>query len=221
MFQKILIAEDVDNINEGIKAMFQKLSIDPPDFAQYCDDAYLKIRKAQLDNIPYDLLISDLSFTKDHRNQKLRSGVELIEAAKREQPDIKVIVYSVEDRIQTVKKLIKLYNINAYVCKGRNGLRDLQQALQKVVKSKVFFSSQVAGAVNRTNSLQIEPYDILLLDYLAKGYTQEQISEALKKSNKVPNSLSTVEKKINRLKVHFNAVNTTHLIALVKDLGLI
>ncbi|WP_340066391.1 response regulator [Ascidiimonas aurantiaca] len=221
MFQKILIAEDVDNINEGIKAMFEKLSIDPPDFAQYCDDAYLKIRKAQLDNIPYDLLISDLSFTKDHRNQKLRSGVELIEAAKREQPNIKVIVYSVEDRIQTVKKLMKLYHINAYVCKGRNGLRDLQQALQKVVKNKVFFSSQVAGAVNRTNSLQIEPYDILLLDYLAKGYTQEQISEALKKNNKVPNSLSTVEKKINRLKVHFNAVNTTHLIAIVKDLGLI
>ena len=79
----------------------------------------------------------------------------------------------------------------------------------------------MAGAVNRTNSLQIEPYDILLLDYLAKGYTQEQISEALKKNNKVPNSLSTVEKKINRLKVHFNAVNTTHLIAIVKDLGLI
>ena len=70
MFQKVLIAEDMDFINSGIKAELAKLGIKQIDYVQYCDEALLKLKRASLDNEPYDLLISDLSFEKDAVPQK-------------------------------------------------------------------------------------------------------------------------------------------------------
>ncbi|WP_340201472.1 response regulator [Ascidiimonas sp. W6] len=221
MFQKILFAEDIDNISEGVKKILKELHIDHIDYVQYCDDAYLKIRKAELEKEPYDLCITDLSFVKDHRVQKIKSGVGLIEKLKKESPYLKLIVYSVEDKMQTVRKLMDIYHVNAYVCKGRKGLKELQTAIIAVYAQNRFLSPQVSGALHNTNSLQIDAYDLDLLNFLATGHTQEQIAEKLKNEEITPSSLSSIEKKINRMKSHFNATNSTHLIAVVKDLGLI
>jgi hypothetical protein len=43
----------------------------------------LQVKKALKDNDPYDLLISDLSFKIDHRQNRLTCGDELIEAVKK------------------------------------------------------------------------------------------------------------------------------------------
>jgi hypothetical protein len=48
----------------------QAISISDIYHAKYCD-ALVKIKKAIHDNAPYDLLISDLSFKADHRENKL------------------------------------------------------------------------------------------------------------------------------------------------------
>ncbi|XLS29493.1 DNA-binding response regulator [Flavobacteriaceae bacterium M23B6Z8] len=221
MFQKILFAEDIDNISEGVKKILNELHIDHIDYVQYCDDAYLKIRKAELENEPYDLCITDLSFTRDHRVQKIKSGVELIEKLRKKAPYLKLIVYSVEDKIQTVRKLMDIHDVNAYVCKGRKGLKELQSAIIATYANNKFLSPQVSEALHSSNSLQIDAYDLDLLKFLASGHTQEQIAEELKNKEISPSSLSSIEKKINRMKSHFNAINSTHLIAVVKDLGLI
>ena len=57
MFQKVLIAEDMDFINSGIKSELIKLEIKEIEYVQYCDEALLKLKRAKLDGIPFDLLI--------------------------------------------------------------------------------------------------------------------------------------------------------------------
>ena len=60
----------------------------------------------------------------------------------------------------------------------------------------------------------------MLLQELANGYSQQEISARLAKEGISPSSLSSIEKRINRLKDYFMARNIPHLIALAKDMGL-
>ena len=98
MFKKVLVAEDLDSISIAVIQVLEDLQVQTIDHVKYCDDGLLKIKKALLENEPYDLLISDLSFKSDHRNITLSSGEELIEAANEVQPKLKKIVFSIEDK---------------------------------------------------------------------------------------------------------------------------
>ncbi len=53
--------------------------------------------------------------------------------------------------------------------------------------------------------------DEKLLEYLAKGYTQQEISDELKKLGYYPNSLSMIEKMLKRIKKEHNANTLYHL----------
>lgn len=53
--------------------------------------------------------------------------------------------------------------------------------------------------------------DEKLLEYLAKGYTQQEISDELKKLGYFPNSLSMIEKMLKRIKKDHNANTLFHL----------
>ena len=53
------------------------------------------------------------------------------------------------------------------------------------------------------------------------GIPQDDITETFKKLDIKPNSKSTIEKKIAKLKDFFKANNTIHLVAITKDLGII
>jgi hypothetical protein len=69
--------------------------------------------------------------------------------------------------------------------------------------------------------LEIEAYDITLLKLLSKGFIIDEISSSLKNSGIVPNGSSSIEKRINKLKIYFKANNNVHLISISKDLGLV
>ncbi|HEY9169343.1 MAG TPA: response regulator [Lutibacter sp.] len=222
MFQKILIAEDMDFINSGIRAELGKLEIKEIDYTQYCDEALLKLKSAQLNNTPFDLLISDLSFNKDHRAQKINSGEELIKTVRKEFPDLKIIVFSVEDKTYRIQSLFNENKISAYVWKSRDGLRELKKAIQKIYNSNEFYiSPHVAGSLSQNEAVEIAEYDIFLLNCLAKGYSQEEISNSLKNKNYSPTSMSSIEKRLKVLKEYFNANNVVHLVSISKDLGII
>ncbi|MEF9480334.1 hypothetical protein OWR28_23950 [Chryseobacterium sp. 1B4] len=83
MFKKVLIVEDQEIMNRGILNTIKELNIPDFDYVTYCDEALSRIRTALERKNPYDLLIADLSFDKDHIPQKLRSGQELILEAKK------------------------------------------------------------------------------------------------------------------------------------------
>lgn len=222
MFQKVLVAEDMDFINSGITSELQKLEIPEIDFVQYCDEALLKLKRAQMDGVPFDLLISDLSFDEDSKVQKLTSGDALIKEVRKIFPDLKIIVFSVEDKAYRIQTLYNDYHIDGYVWKGRDGLRELKQAISKIFNSNSFYiSPKVASTISNHQAIEIEDYDIFLIECLSKGYLQEEISEKLKKIKWSPTSVSAIEKRLKFLKEHFNASNPAHLVAVAKDLGLV
>jgi DNA-binding NarL/FixJ family response regulator len=222
MFQKVLIAEDMDFINSGIKSQLAELGIAQIDYVQYCDEAFLKLKSAHLNNEPFDLLITDLSFDEDYVEQKITSGVELVKEVRKEFPTLKIVVFSIEDKAYTIQTLFNEHNINGYVWKSRDGLRELKQSLQQLYNSEsIYISRHCAKAISKSETIEIADYDIFLIECLSKGYLQEQISEELKDKNWTPTSVSSIEKRLKFLREHFNANNPAHLVSIAKDLGLV
>lgn len=221
MFKKVLVSEDLGSISNGIISVLEALHIDNFIQVQYCDDAYLKIKKASQDKRPFDLLITDLSFKTDHREQKYASGEKLIKALKEEHLNIKIIAYSVEDRPQKVRNVMIDSKADAYVCKGRNGLKELDEAIAAVLNGHTYLSPQVGNALRETAPAEIDDYDVEVMKLLANGLSQDQISVNFQGHNIHPSSLSAIEKRILKLRNHFNANNSVHLISIAKDLGLI
>jgi len=222
MFNKVLVAEDLDSISIAVGQALAELSVSEIHHAKYCDDALLKAKKAVYDDSPFDLLISDLSFKMDHRENQLTSGDELIAAVKKIQPLIKIIVFSIEDKSFRIKSLFNDLGIDAYVSKGRNSIPELKKAILGVFEndSKIL-SQELAHTLRDKSLIEIETYDITLLKSLSKGLTLEEIALDFKNSAIIPSGSSSIEKRINRLKIFFKANNNVHLIAIAKDLGLV
>lgn len=221
MFTKVLATDDLGSINKGVFTVVNGLGIQDIQQVMYCDDAYLRIKKAKLDNEPFPLLVTDLSFKADHREQVYKSGEDLVKGLKNEFPELKIIVYSIEDRIQKVRSLMQIDKTDAYVCKGRRGLLELELAIKAVFNNDYYLSPQVAHALSPKMDLEIDDYDIELVKQLSMGLSQEDISGVFKSKNIMPSSLSSVEKRLNRLRIQFKANNAIHLVAITKDLGLI
>jgi DNA-binding NarL/FixJ family response regulator len=222
MFTKVLIADDIDFNDLGAAQILKELNVEEVQYAKYCDEALLKIKKAAQDNQPYQLLISDLSFKADHNKNQLNSGEELIQAVRAIYPDIKIIVFSIEDRSHRIKLLFNDLNINGYVLKGRNTMYDLKTAIQKAYHNQSEnISAELLHFFQDKTTSEINDYDILLIKNLSIGISQENMEIVLKEKGISPNSKSSIEKHINKLKIYFKANNTVHLVSIAKDLGIV
>ncbi|SKB77365.1 DNA-binding response regulator, NarL/FixJ family, contains REC and HTH domains [Salegentibacter holothuriorum] len=221
MFKKVLVAEDMDSINQAVSIVLKDLGITKVAHSQYCDQAWLMAKKALQDKNPFDLLICDLSFKQDFRDEKIKSGQELISILKKEDPNLKVIVNSIEDHPQTVKDLWTSGNIDAYVCKDRSGLKDLKQAIISLSKGLNYNSPSIEKALKQKNLLSLNNFEISIVQCLSHGYTQEEIEKELKSKNIKPSSRSAIEKRLKELREEFNANTNPHLIGIMKDLKLI
>lgn len=222
MFKKVIIAEDLDAMNLGIQQVLKDLNIEDFQHSKFCDDAFLKIRAAINQNEPYDLLISDLSFKTDHRKADIINGDELIQKVRSLQPGIKIIAYSVEDKSYRIKSLFENAGVDAFVLKGLNSIEELKKAIHLVSTSESkYISPEVASSLKEKNNYEIDDLDIHILKHLALGIPQDNITETFRELNIKPNSKSTIEKRIAKLKDFFKANNTIHLVAITKDLGII
>ncbi|TDW47424.1 CheY-like chemotaxis protein [Flavobacterium sp. 270] len=222
MFKKVLVAEDLDSISIAVIQVLEELEVPTIHHVKYCDDGLLKIKKGLNDNEPYDLLISDLSFKSDHRKTNLNSGEELIAAVNEVQTDLKKIVFSIEDKSYRIKTLFNELGINAYVSKGRNSINELRNAIEGTFKNEEkILSSDLSFSFNDKSLIEIESYDISILKLLSQGHILESISNEFKTLDITPNGTSSIEKRINKLKIYFKANNNVHLIAIAKDFGLV
>ncbi|SEA73845.1 DNA-binding response regulator, NarL/FixJ family, contains REC and HTH domains [Flavobacterium gillisiae] len=222
MFTKVLIADDIDFNDVGAAQILKELDVPEIQYAKYCDEALLKIKKAHIDGTPFELLISDLSFKEDHQVNKLNSGEELIAAVKQLFPNIKIIVFSIENRAHRIKLLFDELNIDGYVLKGRNTIYDLKRAIQKAYNNEPEnISPELLNLLQDKTTSEIDNYDVQLIRHLSLGLSQEKMETVLKQEGISPNSISSIEKRVNKLKIYFKANNTVHLIAIAKDLGII
>ncbi|WP_115461337.1 response regulator [Winogradskyella aurantiaca] len=221
MYKRVLIVDDHDAILHSITKVLHSYKISQIDSVQYCDDAFLKYKRALLDGNAYDLIITDLCFKKDYRNTHLASGEDLIEAIRATDKGISIIVYSMNDQLQKVRYLVKSCAVNGFVCKDRRGSLELTSALMDTSKGVTYLSPQIVDAMSRKEDLEILDYDITLLKLLSQGKSQEEISHHFKTRAIKPSSLSSIEKRLNRLRIQFKAENAIHLVSQAKDLGLI
>ena len=221
MFKKVLIVDDHDDINTSVFTILKGYNINNVRNAQYCDDAFLKIKRAEFDKDPFDLLITDLSFKKDHRDCLISSGEALIAKLREDYNDLPIIVYSMKDQLQKVRTLVNTYHINAYVCKDRRSSKALSEAIVSVYQNKLYLSKQVVNALRPKSDLEITDYDLELTKQLSLGLDQKGISHYFIENNITPGSVSSIEKRLNKLRAKFKADNATHLVAKMKDLGLI
>ena len=148
MFKKVLIAEDQESANISVRKTLADLGVIIADYVYYCDDAINRIKKAITEGAPYELLITDLSFDED-MPQQITGGVALIKAARLIQPDLKILVFSIENRKAIAQSLVKDLDIDAFVPKARHDAKDLKLAIDAIEKNKAtvnygIFTSKVS-----------------------------------------------------------------------------
>jgi DNA-binding NarL/FixJ family response regulator len=220
MFKKVLVVEDIDAINIGITSTLKDHFSFDIKVARYCDKAFLMVKKALQLNLPFDLLITDLSFSEDHVKTIIKTGEDLITMVKSIQPDIQVLIYSIEDRPFKIQQFIDRLDANGYVLKGRNSSRELVDAIYEIRNQKRYISPQIEYSLKKMPALEIDDYDLELIKELANGNSQHEICGLFEARGRNPSSLSSIEKRINKLKDYFMAKNTPHVVAIAKDMGL-
>ena len=220
MFKKVLIVEDQEIMNLGIINTLKELNIQHFDFVSYCDEALHRLHSATKDKNPYDLLITDLSFDKDHIPQTLQSGQDLILEAKKSQPDLKVIVLSVEKRAKVIDELYKIHGIQAFISKARNDGKELRKTLKKVFEGETVFSQDILNKI-RQIPRELNDYDLKLLKLLSQGCKQKEMAGRLKVLGMKPYSTRSIEKRLNELRESLGAQNNIEMVVIGKDIGLI
>ena len=221
MFSKILIAEDHESSNFSVQNVLKDLKIPSVDHVYYCDDAFSYLKKSLETDSPYEVLLTDLSFEEDHRKQLLKNGRELIKCCRDLHPELKVIVFSGEHRLGIIDLLFNELEINAFVRKARSDSKELKKAVEAVYNNETYISHDLKLPVKSINTLEFSNYDIVLLKLLSDGVLQKNIPQILQERDIHPNSLSSVEKRMNAMKLALTVKNNEQLIAQCKDLGII
>lgn len=221
MFTKILIAEDYESSNISVQKALEDLKIPNPKYVNYCDDALSRIKMNLQEKNPFELMITDLSFDEDHREQNLKNGQQLISAARELQPNLKVIVFSAEKKEVIIEKLFKEQHINGYVKKGREDVKDLKKAIRSVLNNEKYISYDLKTNSCEKNSFEFSEYDTLLVSLLANGILLKNIPDYLKEHHIKPASMSAVEKRLKEIKESLDINSNEQLIAFCKDFGII
>lgn len=222
MFKKVLIAEDYPSASISVRKILEedlRIKLGDTDYVYDCDTALGRIKKALRDGEPYELLITDLSFDEEaNHTPTIDNGRDLISAAKAAQADIKVLVFSVENKASIARELVNNFGINAYVPKGRRDMQDLKEAIADIYKGKTFLSKNLR--------LEERTYDFTELDkaiiqLLATGKKQKEIPDCLKKMSIKDVGLSSIEKRLHQMRSALDCSNNPQLIAYCKERNII
>lgn len=220
MIKKVLIAEDHESANISVQKTLEILEVEEVDKVYYCDDALLKITHAKKAGKPYDLLICDLYFEPDGRAQKITGGARLIPAVRDVQPELKVLIFSAENKPAVIDSLFKNHFIDGYVRKARNDAKELQVAFEKISRNQQHYPRHLADLVKHQHSYNFTDLDVLIISLLAEGVPQKNIPEELAK-HQIKASLSKVEKSLKQMKEVFEYTKNEQLIVFCKDMGII
>jgi two-component system capsular synthesis response regulator RcsB len=221
MFKSVLIAEDHESANISMQTTLKELGVNGLDYAYYCDDALLRLKNGLKAGQPYELLITDLSFEEDDRQQTLTSGTALIAAARQIQPGLKILVFSAEHKEAVISDLFHELGINGYVRKARRDAQQLREALENIYKNKKHYPPEFGQAIRQKNAHDFTGYDVAIISQLSNGMLQKDIPAYLQTNNIRPSGLSSIEKRLNQIKEAYGFTKNEQLVAYCKDKGVI
>lgn len=219
MFKRVLIVEDHELTNFSVQKALEGFGIahDIRNYVMYCDHALTRVKKALSENDPYELLITDLSFIDDFSDQQLTNGKDLIAAVRKIQPELKVLVFSVENRLDIAESLFSELGIDAYVPKGRNDAKDLKEAVEKISKDQKHLSPHLKEDKNKKDNYELTAIEKIIVSLLYEGRSQKQIAHYLELNEIKPSSLSSIEKTLAHLKLVLNLHTIGQIIAYCRD----
>ncbi len=217
MFKKVLTVEDHQSISTSVRRTLEDLGVSHHDHRYYCEEAHALLKNAFQKDTPYDLLISDLSFEEDASTQGIKSGKELIAEAKKIDPYLKVIVFSIEDKADTVEELFDELEVDGYVLKGRYDVEDLKKAIDAVQNGKRYRSIALPHRKVSGRTYEFSALDLEIIALISKGEVLKNISGQLKKSGASGCSLSSIEKRLHKIREELHIANNSQLIAYCKD----
>ncbi|EKD31763.1 MAG: putative capsular synthesis response regulator transcription regulator protein [uncultured bacterium] len=221
MITKVLIAEDHESANISVQKTLEELAIKDVAYAYYCDDALYKIKQAVNAENSFDLLITDLSFDPDNHKQVLSGGIDLIAAAREVQPDLNILIFSLESRPAVIDQLYNKYGIDGFVRKARNDARDLKEAIHEIAQHRRYFPRYIRQLIDKKHAYSFSEFDLRIITLLSQGMLQKDIPAYLQRNGITPSGLSSIEKKLNQMKEALGFTKNEQLVAYCKDLGVI
>ena len=204
---RILIVDDHPMILSGCRSLFASdgsVKIDEARDAKSGHRAYVT-RKPDVTVI--DINLPDVS------------GFELMRRIRKEDPDAKIIMFSMNDDPAFVVRAVEM-GAQGYVSKGDDP-RTLVKAVRKVAAGDNFISPQLAEAVTFSGASikanpasQISARELEILRLLGRGDKITEVADALEISYK------TVANTTSLLKQKLGAKNHSDLIRIAVEMGL-
>ncbi|GAA0763540.1 response regulator [Psychroflexus lacisalsi] len=167
---KVAIADDHQTLIDGICLRLENdKNIDLKFFTNNGRDFLKKLK-----NTPVDIAIIDIKMPK-------MDGVSLTRVLRAEHSDIKIIVLSMFDQIDAVRKMIDA-KVNGYVLKT-SPMDELVIALREVYEGNDYFDDHLEGISELFNKREKSEKSKLsqtekeILDLIAEGKTSQEIAE--------------------------------------------
>jgi len=201
---KVLIVDDHPVVLSGCRSLF---AADPLVKIEGASDAKSGHR-AFLSRKP-DVTIIDI-------NLPDVSGFELMRRIRKDDPDAKIIMFSMNDDLAFVFRAVEM-GAQGYVSKADDP-RTLVKAVRKVAAGDNFISPQLAEAVSAAikahPAAQMTPRELEILRLLGRGDKIVEVADALAISYK------TVANTTSLLKQKLGAKNHSDLIRIAVEMGL-
>jgi DNA-binding NarL/FixJ family response regulator len=204
---KVLIVDDHPVVLSGCRSLFAgdaSVKIEEASDAKSGHRAFLQKKP---DVTVIDINLPDVS------------GFELMRRIRKDDPDARIIMFSMNDDPAFVVRAVEL-GAQGYVSKGDDP-RVLVRAVRKVAAGDVFISPQLAEAVTFSGAAikanpasQMTPRELEILRLLGRGDKIVEVADALDISYK------TVANTTSLLKQKLGAKNHSDLIRIAVEMGL-
>lgn len=219
---KILIVDDHQLVIEGILSYLKEIENLNISTTNSCDEAYALIQES-LNEIPFQIIFTDLSFDNTTLNSVIKSGEELIKKLKKEEIAIKTGVITGHSETNRVFNVLQHLNPDAYILKGKCSTDELNFAIQKMLKNETFYTHEIHQKLTKRAMVEIQMDDIALqiLKELRNHPKINNLEGVIKKSNGDLVKTRTIEAKLSKLRGDLNANNNTDLVLKAMELGIL
>lgn len=219
---KILLVDDHQLILEGILSYLKDIDGLEIETANSCDEAFSKI-KSSLNENPFHIVFTDLSFDNQSKNVVLDGGEAFIKAILKEEIPIKVGVITGHSETNRIFNVIHNLNPSAYILKGKCSTDELTFAIQKMLKGEVYYTHEIHQKLLKRALVEIQMDDIAIqiLKELPKHAKISNLEGLIKKSDGSLIKVRSIESKLSKLRTDLQANNNTDLVLKAKELGII
>jgi two-component system, NarL family, response regulator NreC len=217
---RIIIADDHSVVRSGLRLLLQS----SPDFTVIAEAEDGEEAVALVDRHKPDVVIMDISMPK-------LNGIEATGIMKQNDPDMKIIILTVHEDEEYVYQMLRA-GASGYVLKSA-GKKEIFAAIESALSGERFFSPGISkliieGFIKRDkeqlqaqeqmqthSKQQLTKREIEVLQYIAQGFTNRKIAEALFLSIRTINTHRT--NLMQKLDIH----DTARLVRYAIETGLV